>query len=303
MGSAESPVYEIVREQISSTLKSVLLFQEQKRAEAALVQAYAHVEQQVRERTLELEQEVSERKQAEAMQQILINELEAKNTELERFTYTVSHDLKSPLITISGFTGFLEQDMLTGDLEQAKEDMTHINIAVARMRRLLDELLELSRIGRLTNPPEEASFEAIVREAIELVRGRIEARGVEVVIAPDLPIVHGDRARLVEVIQNLVDNACKFMGDQPQPRIEIGARQNGDEPVFYVRDNGIGIDPQYQDRIFGLFDKLDPQSEGTGVGLALVKRIIETHNGKISVESQLGEGATFYFTLLLTDNE
>jgi len=303
MGSAESPVYEIVREQISSTLKSVLLFQEQKRAEAALVQAYAHVEQQVRERTLELEQEVSERKQAEAMQQILINELEAKNTELERFTYTVSHDLKSPLITISGFTGFLEQDMLTGDLEQAKEDMTHINIAVARMRRLLDELLELSRIGRLTNPPEEASFEAIVREAIELVRGRIEARGVEVVITPDLPIVHGDRARLVEVIQNLVDNACKFMGDQPQPRIEIGARQNGDEPVFYVRDNGIGIDPQYQDRIFGLFDKLDPQSEGTGVGLALVKRIIETHNGKISVESQLGEGATFYFTLLLTDNE
>jgi signal transduction histidine kinase len=207
------------------------------------------------------------------------------------------------LITISGFTGFLEQDMLTGDLEQAKEDMTHINIAVGRMRRLLDELLELSRIGRLTNPPEEASFEAIVREAIELVRGRIEARGVEVVITPDLPIVHGDRARLVEVIQNLVDNACKFMGDQPQPRIEIGARQNGDEPVFYVRDNGIGIDPQYQDRIFGLFDKLDPQSEGTGVGLALVKRIIETHNGKISVESQLGEGATFYFTLLLTDNE
>jgi DNA-binding LacI/PurR family transcriptional regulator/signal transduction histidine kinase len=303
MGSAEGPVYEVVREQISSALKSILLFQEQKRAEAALTQAYAHVEQQVHERTCELEQEISERKQAEAVQQTLISELEAKNTELERFTYTVSHDLKSPLITISGFTGFLEQDMLAGDLERAKEDMIHINAAAARMQRLLDELLELSRIGRLMNPPEEVSFETIAREAVELVRGRIEARGVEVMIVPDLPTVHGDRARLVEVVQNLVDNACKFMGDQPQPRIEIGARQDGAEPVFYVRDNGIGIEPQYQDRIFGLFDKLDPQSEGTGIGLTLVKRIIETHGGKIWVESQPGEGATFYFTLPIPSNK
>jgi signal transduction histidine kinase len=136
--------------------------------------------------------------------------------------------LKSPLITISGFTGFLEQDMLADDLEQAQEDMTHINAAVARMQRLLDELLELSRIGRLMNPPEEVSFEAIAREAIELVRGRIEARGVEVVIAPALPTVYGDRARLVEVVQNLLDNACKFMGDQPQPRVEIGAETPDD---------------------------------------------------------------------------
>ncbi|MBN2393961.1 MAG: substrate-binding domain-containing protein [Anaerolineae bacterium] len=297
MGSAESPVYEILREQISSALKSVLLFQEQKRAEEALVQAYAHVEQQVRERTLELEQEINERRQAEAMQQILINELEAKNTELERFTYTVSHDLKSPLITISGFTGFLEQDMLTGDLEQAREDMTHINTAVARMQRLLDELLELSRIGRLMNPPEEVSFAEIAHEAVALAQGRIAAHGVQVDIVPDLPTVHGDRARLVEVVQNLVDNACKFMGDQSQRQIEIGARQDGNETVFYVRDNGIGIDPQYHHKVFGLFDKLDPQSEGTGVGLALVKRIIETHGGRIWVESQLGQGATFCLTL------
>jgi len=298
MGSAESPVYEIVREQISSAFKSVLLFQEQKRTEAALAQAYAHVEQQVHERTRELEQEISERKQAEAMQQILIAELEAKNTELERFTYTVSHDLKSPLITISGFTGFLEQDMLAGDLEQAREDMTHIGTAVARMKRLLDELLELSRIGRIMNPPEEVPFADIAHEAIEMVRGLIETRGVEVVISPDLPTIHGDRARLVEVVQNLVDNACKFMGEQPQPRIEIGTRQDGDEPVFYVRDNGIGIDPQYHDKVFGLFDKLDPQSEGTGIGLTLVKRIVETHGGRIWIESEgAGKGSTFCFTL------
>ncbi len=296
-GAAEGPVYEIVREQISSALKTVLLFHEQKRAEAELVQAYAHVEQQVRERTRELEQEISERKQAQAMQQTLIAELEAKNSELERFTYTVSHDLKSPLITISGFAGFLEQDVLAGDVERAREDMTHINAAVARMQRLLGELLELSRIGRIMNPPEEVAFAAIAREAIEMVRGSIEARGVVVEVAPDLPTVFGDRARLVEVVQNLLDNACKFMGDQPQPRIEIGFRQDGDKSIFYVRDNGIGIDPQYHDKVFGLFDKLDPTSEGTGIGLALAKRIVETHGGKIWIESESGQGATFCFTL------
>lgn len=300
MGAAEGPVYETVREQVSSALKTVLLFQEQKRAETALAQAYTHVEQQVRERTRELEQEISERKQAQAMQQTLIAELEAKNTELERFTYTVSHDLKSPLITISGFAGFLEQDVLAGDVERAREDMAHINAAIARMQRLLGELLELSRIGRIMNPPEEVAFADIVHEAIEMVRGHIEARGVEVEIAPDLPIVFGDRVRLVEVVQNLLDNACKFMGEQPRPRVEIGTcgTDTDGKPILFVRDNGIGIDPQHHDKIFSLFNKLDPQSEGTGIGLALVKRIVETHGGRIWVESPgKGGGTTFCFTL------
>ena len=241
---------------------------------------------------------ITERAQAEAEREVMIKELEAKNTELERFTYSVSHDLKSPLITIAGFVGFLEQDAQAGDLTRVKEDMIHINIAITRMQRLLAELLELSRIGRMMNPPEEVPFEVIAREAVELVHGRIEARGVAVEIAADLPTVYGDRARLVEVVQNLVDNACKFMGDQPQPRIEIGARQSEAGPVFYVRDNGIGIEPQYHDKVFGLFDKLDPQSEGTGVGLALVKRIVETHGGKIWIESAgAGHGSTLCFTL------
>jgi signal transduction histidine kinase/DNA-binding LacI/PurR family transcriptional regulator len=297
MGAVESPVYEALREQISSALKSVLLFQEQKQTETALAQAYAHVEQQVQERTRELEQEIGERKQAEAMQQTLIAQLEAKNTELERFTYTVSHDLKSPLITISGFTGFLEQDIQAGDLERVRDDMVHINTAVARMQRLLDELLELSRIGRMMNPPEEVPFAVIAGEAVELTRGRIEARGVQVAIAPDLPVVYGDRARLVEVVQNLIDNACKFMGNQAHPRIEIGARQEGETSVFYVRDNGAGIASRYHEQIFGLFNQLNPHSEGTGIGLALVKRIVESHGGKVWVESELGQGATFFFTL------
>jgi len=306
MGTAEGPVYEIVREQISSALKTVLLFHEQKRAEAELAQAYAHVEQQVRERTHELEQEISERKQAQAIQQTLIAELEAKNAELEHFTYTVSHDLKSPLITIGGFTGFLEQDMLAGDLERAREDMAHINTAVTRMQRLLGELLELSRIGRIMNPPENVAFANIIHEAIEMARGHIEAHGVVVEVSPDLPTVYGDRVRLVEVVQNLLDNACKFMGDQPRPRVEIGTcgADTDGKPILFVHDNGIGIAPQYHDKIFGLFNKLDPQSEGTGVGLALVKRIVEVHDGRIWVDSSgQGNGTTFYFTLPTNKSE
>ncbi len=228
----------------------------------------------------------------------LIAELEAKNAELERFTYTVSHDLKSPLITMGGFVGFLREDLLNGDVAQAQEDIAHIGAALAKMEQLLDELLELSRIGRCMNPPETVPFEAIACEALELVRGRITAGNVIVEIMPDLPTIYGDRARLVEVVQNLVDNACKYIGDTPDPRIEIGARQTEAETVFYVRDNGIGIDPQYHEKVFNLFDKLDPASEGAGVGLAIVKRIVETHGGHIWIDSEgHGCGSTFCFTL------
>jgi signal transduction histidine kinase len=131
-----------------------------------------------------------------------------------------------------------------------------------------------------------------------LVGGQIAARRVKVDIAPDMPVVHGDRARLVEAVQNLVDNAVKFLGDQPEPRIEIGARPAGGGHVFFVRDNGIGIEPRFHGKVFGLFDKLNPESVGTGVGLALVKRIVEVHGGRIWVESEgAGTGAAFYFTL------
>jgi len=241
--------------------------------------------------------DITERKHLEAEREKLIAELETRNAELERFLYTISHDLRSPLITMGGFVGFLERDALSGHVERVKADTAHISDALAKMRQLLDELLELSRIGRVVNPPEALPFDAIVREAIETVRGRIEARGVQVEIALDLPVVYGDRARLIEVVQNLVDNACKFMGEQPHPQIEIGTRQVDSKTVFYVRDNGIGIEPRYHEQIFGLFDKLDPTSEGIGIGLALVKRIVEIHGGRIWIESAVGAGSTFYFTL------
>jgi len=235
-----------------------------------------------------------------AERQRLIGELENKNSELERFTYTVSHDLKSPLVTINGFLGFLEQDVAEGNSERMKRDMQRIYEAVKKMQSLLNELLELSRIGRMMNAPENIPFESLVRDALDIVQGRLTEQKVTVQIQPNLPAIYGDRPRLVEVLQNLLDNAAKYMGDQPEPRIEIGCRNPGEgQPIFFVKDNGMGIEPQFHERVFGLFNKLDPRSEGTGVGLALVRRIIEVHGGRIWIESETGHGSTFLFTLPL----
>jgi len=228
----------------------------------------------------------------------LIDELENKNAELEQFTYTVSHDLKSPLVTINGFLGYLEQDAASGNVERLKKDIQRIQEAVLKMQRLLNELLELSRIGRMMNAPVNVPFNELVKEALDIVHGQLEAKGVAVHTHPNLPLVHGDKPRLMEVLQNLIDNAAKYMGDQKNPQIEIG--QYGNErgkPVFYVKDNGMGIESEHHERIFGLFNKLDARSEGTGVGLALVKRIVEIHGGRIWVESEPGKGSTFLFTL------
>ena len=234
------------------------------------------------------------------IRQDLITELENKNAELERFTYTVSHDLKSPLFTIRGFLGYLEQDAVSGNTERLRADVQRIIDATDKMQRLLNELLELSRIGRLQNEYTSFSFDEIVREAAELAHGRLSERNVRVEIEPNLPVIYGDRVRLVEVMQNLFDNAAKFMGTQQTPRIEVGLSGEDAErgyPIFYVRDNGMGIASEHFDRVFGLFNKLDPRTDGTGIGLALVKRIIEVHGGRIWVQSELGQGSTFFFTL------
>jgi PAS domain S-box-containing protein len=243
-------------------------------------------------------QDITQQKQIEAEREALIRELENKNAELERFTYTVSHDLKSPLVTIRGFLGLLEQDIAKGDHNRTRSDLRRIANATDHMNRLLMDLLELSRIGRLMNPYETVAFETIVREALDLTHGQLKARGVTVQVMPSLPAVHGDRARLVEVLQNLIDNAVKFIGTQAAPQIEIGVRAPAGEPVIFVRDNGIGIAPEFHERVFGLFNRLDQSIEGTGIGLTLVKRIIEVHGGRIWIESNGdGNGTTVCFTV------
>ncbi|HEX9839645.1 MAG TPA: GAF domain-containing protein [Anaerolineales bacterium] len=228
----------------------------------------------------------------------LISALESKNAELERFTYTVSHDLKSPLFTIRGFLGYLEKDALSGNQDRLKKDIQRIADATDKMQQLLNDLLELSRIGRLMNEPQEVYSEELIYGVLDLLHGQIQERGVKVLVQSGMPHLYGDRQRLAEVIQNLVDNAIKFMGNQTDPQVEIGmeGEENG-MPIFFVRDNGIGILEEHHERVFGLFNKLDPRSEGTGIGLSLVKRIIEFHGGRIWVRSEAGKGSTFRFTL------
>lgn len=247
---------------------------------------------------LVIARDVTERRRAEVERESLIHALEAKNAELERFTYTASHDLRSPLVTIGSYLRHVEDAAARGDKEALAADIDRIRRATVRMDRLLKDLLELSRVGHVIAPPAPLSFAEIAEEAVDLVRGRLAQGGIGVEVQADLPLVYGDRGRLVEVLQNLIDNAAKFMGDQAAPRIEIGARPEGEETVFFVRDNGMGIDPAHHERVFGLFDKLDPRGEGTGVGLALVKRIVELHRGRIWVESSGAlRGAAFCFTL------
>ena len=248
--------------------------------------------------------DITELKQAEVEREKLISQLKFKNDELEQFSYTVSHDLKAPLITVGGFINYLEADMQANNPERVKKDIEQINKAIKKMARLLNEILELSRIGRMMNTPEDIPFEKILQEALELAGGRLNEKNIEVRFERPLSTVHGDHTRLVQVLQNLIDNAAKFMGDQSHPIIEIG--QNGEEdgmPIFYVRDNGMGIAPEHHKRIFEIFNKLDTSAEGTGIGLSLVKKIVEVHGGRIWVESDPSlkgepeEGSTFYFTL------
>ncbi len=235
--------------------------------------------------------DITERKKFE-------QELQNKNSELERFTYTVSHDLKSPLVTIQCYSGMILSDMLAGNLQQAEVDLKRIEGAATKMTELLDDLLELSRVGKSMNSREKIDMNSLVREVLLGLEGSLCQQQIELVISSDLPEINGDWKRIEEVMQNLVENAIKYMGGQSAPRIEIGLREENNERVFFVLDNGIGIDPRYQEKIFDLFNKLDPKSEGTGVGLALVKRIIENHGGRIWVESEgEGLGSRFCFTV------
>jgi signal transduction histidine kinase len=244
------------------------------------------------------EYEIEIRKKVEQEREELIRQLKLKNQELDRFAVRVSHDLKTPLITVAGFLGYLEKDIKAGKLEQVDRNMAQINDAARKMGKFVDELLDLSRVGRIVNPAADVAFADLVQDALTAADGPLMARQVQVEVAPDLPIVHVDRVRIVQVLQNLITNAIKFMGTQPHPILRIGFDELAGEYTFSVADNGIGIAAAHHKSIFELFSKLDPNTEGAGIGLGLVKRIIEVHGGRIWVESDGdGKGSTFRFTL------
>jgi signal transduction histidine kinase len=226
------------------------------------------------------------------------DELNRKNIEIEQFIYTVSHDLRSPLVTVKTFLGYLGQDISTGDSNRIVKDMEFIHTAADRMEALLNELLDMARVGRETVAHETVTFQELVGEALDTVAGQITTGKVNARVSAANPTLCGDRRRLLQIWQNLLDNAVKYMGDQALPLIEIGVEQQHGDTVFFVSDNGIGIAPAYHEKVFGIFEQLDRHSGGVGMGLPMVKRIVEIYGGRIWLESNGARtGTSFCFTL------
>lgn len=224
--------------------------------------------------------------------------LQQKQEELEHFIHCVSHDLRSPLITVKTFLDVLHADIGDDNRQQVEVDIDHLHSAAERMDQLLAALTQFSRVGRLDNPPRLLSFDGLVQEALSVLAGSIQLKSIELSVAAAPLSLYGDPLRLGQLWQNLVENAIKYMGSQPTPRIEIGVDLQPEPPVFFVRDNGIGIEPQHTERIFGLFTRLAAGGEGIGLGLALVKKIVDLYGGRIWAESAgPGTGSCFKFTL------
>lgn len=241
--------------------------------------------------------EIAERKQAEERLAKTARELARSNAELEQFAYVISHDLQQPLRTVAGFTHLLDEQ-LAGQLDtDAREFMGFIVDGARRMQQLINDLLEYARVGSRGQPFHPTDAAAALNDAVWDLRPDME--DTEATITCDaLPTVLADVTQLTELFQNLVGNAIKYRGAAP-PQIHIGVQREGQCWRFSVRDNGIGIDPQHFDRIFGIFQRLHTNEEypGTGIGLAVCQRIVERHGGRLWVESQPGQGSTFYFTL------
>ncbi len=223
-------------------------------------------------------------------------ELEFANRELEAFSYSVSHDLRAPLRAISGYWSLLQACDLSALSADARDMLTRIGANAGKMTELIDDILRFSRLGRDKLNRIEVDLHDLARQVVEEVREPYAAADVRV---DPLPKAMGDAAMLRQVLANLIGNALKFSAKRDKPKIEIGHTQANGESAYFVKDNGTGFDAKYADRLFKMFQRLHRESEfsGTGIGLTIVKRIVERHGGRVWATSEMGQGATFYFTL------
>jgi light-regulated signal transduction histidine kinase (bacteriophytochrome) len=269
----------------------VAVFADLARKSSALL-AEIEDRRQGEERIRHLNTELSER----------VEELAAANAELESFSYTVSHDLRAPLRQVSGFVALLQENMANRQTAQDAEYIALVETAIGRMGNLIDGLLRFSRFGRMAMESVEINLATLVDEVRETLSPAQEGRDVRWKIGT-LPQVCGDPALLRQVFANLLENALKFTRHRPTTEIEIEARRDAQEYVFMVRDNGVGFDPRHADKLFGVFQRLHASSdfEGTGIGLASVRRIVQRHNGRSWAESNVDGGAAVYFSLPHSD--
>jgi PAS domain S-box-containing protein len=255
------------------------------------------VEDKTHRRVAVIFKDITVRKQAEAARARLLAEVQRSNEELQQFAHIVSHDLNEPLRTITSFLQLLTR-RLPGTLDaEAAEYLAFVEEGGQRLHHLLADLLAYTRAGGEGQKVAAVDGDALLARVLADLHLAIAESGATITQDP-LPTVWGDATRLGQVVQNLIGNALKFRGSS-LPRIHVSAQRQGEEWVFSVRDNGIGLDPKHADRVFGVFQRLHTRQEypGTGIGLAICKKIIERHGGRIWVESRFGKGATFFFAL------
>jgi light-regulated signal transduction histidine kinase (bacteriophytochrome) len=238
----------------------------------------------------ELNKEVAERKVVE-------ESLKRSNENLEQFAYVASHDLQEPLRIMSSYSQLLEKRYKDKLGQDANEFIDFIVDAAKRMQKLITDLLAYSRVGKKDTAAAEEDLNPLVRKVLDGMAATLESSG-GTVTSDKLPVITVHETSMMQVFQNLIGNALKFRGKAP-PKVHISARKDGGEWVFSVRDNGLGIEPQYHERIFQIFQRLHSREEysGTGIGLSICKKIVTNYGGRIWVESEYGQGSTFYFTL------
>ena len=285
---------------------------ERKKSEEELLQLKNELEIKVTERTAELEEKVQKLAKSQKAMLFMVEDLnrittelkaerrklEISNKDLDAFTYSVSHDLRAPLRAINGFSGFLMEDYYNNLDDEGKRYIKIIKENATRMDHLINDMLMLSRISRTERKTEIVDFNQMILKIIDENKTDFKNQEYEFIIA-DLPGVKCDPGLLKQVWTNLISNAMKYTSKSDVRKIEIGVEENAHETIYYIKDSGAGFDPKYAHKLFGVFQRLhtDSEFEGTGVGLAIVKQIIQLHGGRVFADGEPGKGATFYFTL------